>query len=302
MNRTKIDWCDYTWDPVTGCLHGCSYCYGRRIAERFKGSKAYPFGFEPTSHLSKRCNEPMLVKQSSKILVCSMADLFGDWNWKVPWNGGIVSTDAIINSVLEIVRKCPQHTFLFLTKNPKRYGEFEFPPNAWVGITVEDQASANERIPLLLQANAVVKFVSLEPMLGPVDLGRVSFRGDTLYYGGNLFYHGLADFGRISWYIAGGETGPGARPLHPDWVRSLRDQGHAARVPFFFKGWGSWAPTEPPAKNLQHPNHKGLWAFADGGYCRLFDKPCDDAVWMEPIGKKRAGRLLDGREWNQFPK
>lgn len=222
MNRTKIDWCDYTWNPVVGCLHGCPYCYARKIAERFKGGKAYPFGFEPTSHLSKRINEPMLVKQPSKIFVCSMADLFGDWSWKVPWNGGVVSGDAVINSVLEIVKKCPQHTFLFLTKNPKRYRRFNLPPNAWAGATVTVQDDL-ERIGYLpLEGN---RFISIEPLLGEINFAKRPYRSAIPF---------------VDWIIIGAQTGPGAVVPNQKWVQSIIDQARARGIPVFVKENVHW--------------------------------------------------------------
>lgn len=216
MNRTKIDWCDYTWNPVTGCLHDCSYCYARRIAERFNGGKAYPFGFGPTSHLSKRINEPALIKKSSKIFVCSMADLFGEWSWKVPWNGGHMAGNAVINSVFETVNKCPQHTFFFLTKNPRRYREFKIPHNAWAGTTVNNHNDLVRIYHLPLEGN---RFISIEPLLGDINIA------------GWLF---------IDWIIIGAQTGPGAKPPKPEWVQSIIDQAHARNIPVFVKKNVHW--------------------------------------------------------------
>jgi protein gp37 len=157
MNKTAIEWCDYTWNPVTGCLHGCPYCYARKIAERFKGSKAWPNGFKPMFH-AERLNDPMKMKKPQSIFVCSMADLFGEW---VP--------DLWIHAVFDEIRKAPQHTYIFLTKAPSRYltipGDY-IKDNCWFGATVTDQVSANQRIHWLQRLPEGNTFISYEPLLG----------------------------------------------------------------------------------------------------------------------------------------
>jgi protein gp37 len=233
------------------------------MANRLRGRYGYPAHdpFRVTFH-PDRLKEPLRRKKPRRIFVCSMADIFhGDV--KVEW----------IDNILEVIAACPQHIFLMLTKRPqnieeKFYGEAsarvlgggDYLPNLWLGVTAENQTRADERIPILLQIPAAVRFVSLEPLLGPVLTTQarrvVSVDGENV--------------SRIHWMIAGGETGPGARPMHPNWVRSLRDQCIAADVPFFFKGWGEFV-------------------FSDDG--------------SQPIriGKKRAGNLLDGRAWTETP-
>jgi protein gp37 len=166
MNKTAIEWCDMTWNPVTGCLHGCQYCYARKIAERFKGSKAWPQGFTPMIH-PERSNDPELMKKPQTIFVCSMADLFGDW---VP--------DHWIRYVMECCDMAPQHAYIFLTKNPSRYlfipGSYLQQKNFWFGTTATggDRPSL-ERIDSLKKLIAPNKFISFEPLLGdpgPLDL------------------------------------------------------------------------------------------------------------------------------------
>lgn len=291
-----IPYCDYTWNPVVGCLHGCSYCFAERIAKRFNCTKAFPDGFAPTFH-EKRLGEPERVKKPSRIFVSDMGDLFGEW---VP--------DEWIMKVLSTIKRCPQHTFLLLTKNPKRYSQFEIPKNAWIGTSVDDQAAADKQVPLLLQAGARVRFVSIEPMLGPIDLQSDTL-GDTLCRCG-----GCMDWAketpkrweaqRIDWVIVGGESGPNSRPMHPDWVRSLRDQCQGSDVPFLFKQWGEWAQMP-----FNHPPHGkfGCWGPTwnseyrwHGGEGRN-ESVYPGTINMQRVGKKRAGRELDGRTWDEIP-
>jgi protein gp37 len=234
--------------------------------------------------------------------------------------------------VFNVIQKCPQHTFMVLTKRPKIAWEHTHNtmlrpyfglPNLWLGVTVENQEQADKRIPVLLQIPAAVRFVSVEPMLGPVnlswiDLGEHVTQGygprriiwDVLrgwefqYEPGKERYKDLAKAkcmvslgARMDWVICGGETGHGARPMHPDWVRSLRDQCQDAGVNFFFKQWGEFAPV-----GWIHSDSKGVIVRPDGYVC------CDRSELasahnyeMARVGKKKAGRFLDGREWNEMP-
>lgn len=174
MNKTAIEWCDYTWNPVTGCKHGCPYCYARKIAERFKGSKAWPQGFEPMlhpdrldapRHVGRQYYTPM--PKGSAIFVCSMADLFGDW---VP--------DEWISRVMDAAIRVPRHTYIFLTKNPQRYlkipGDY-IKGNHWFGASVSGKPNPNGyyTIPTLQKVPSENRFISFEPLLadpGPLDL------------------------------------------------------------------------------------------------------------------------------------
>ena len=155
MNKTAIEWCDYTWSPVTGCKHGCPYCYARKIAERFKGSKAWPQGFEPMIH-NERSADPLKMKKPQTIFVCSMADLFGEW---VP--------DHWIRYVMDSCDAAPQHTYIFLTKNPKRYltipGDY-FRKNRWFGTSITNTMDADQRLHWLQRLPNANTFVSFEPL------------------------------------------------------------------------------------------------------------------------------------------
>ena len=159
LNKTKIEWCSRTWNPVTGCKHGCAYCYARKIAERFRGSKAWPNGFDPMFR-PERLNDPAIEMKPQSIFVCSMADLFGDW---VP--------DEWINQVFDACLTSPQHTYLFLTKNPKRYLTIPgiyIRKNHWFGATVTNQYDAGQRVHWLERLPEGNTFISYEPLLDKV--------------------------------------------------------------------------------------------------------------------------------------
>lgn len=186
--------------------------------------------------------------------------------------------------------------------------EFEWPlRNVHLGVSVEDQATADERIPMLLQTPAATRFVSIEPMLGPVDQNRRELICKT-------WRKGLTIGTYLDWVICGGESGPGARPMHPDWARSLRDQCRAAEVPFFFKQWGEWAPVGPLYSDDDTDEHVAAvdGAADESGRHAVLDR--NGAHWerdiaqpppgtwvMKRVGKRAAGRVLDGRTWDEFP-
>lgn len=163
---------------------------------------------------------------------------------------------------------------------------FEPLPNVWLGVTAENQYQANKRVPLLLATPAAKRFVSVEPMLSQIDLVNV--------YGDAPWTPGTRQLGHIDWVICGGESGLGARPMHPDWVRFLQAECHCAGVPFFFKQWGEWGQIKVTMmkKDSSHKNIKKL-------YC-IF--PGEPTVVMAKMGKKLSGNLLDGRLYNEYPK
>lgn len=275
MARTKIEWTDMTWNPVTGCTpisEGCQNCYAKRMAKRLAGRCGYPKDdpFLVTLH-PERLNEPMKWKTPRRVFVCSMGDLFHE---DVPFE--------YIHGIWDIIKAYPQHTFLILTKRPQRMAEVVnriyglerlgwskgFWDHVWLGVTAENQQRANERIPILLQIPAAVRFVSVEPMLGPVDLSE--WLGGTWYCEtcectvdpefvpfSEIHYpcENYLDFiPGIDWVICGGETGPGARPMHPDWVRSLVLQCKNAGVPIFVKQMGSvWAKAHSSDRASNRP-------------------------------------------------
>lgn len=227
MQKTRIEWvakgkmAGYVWNPLGwGCLGGCSYCYARRFAQRGMSKCPKCRAFEPHFH-PERLHDPAMLQHPARVFVCSMSDLFGPW-----------SDDAWITAVLFVIKVNPEHEFILLTKHPEIMCAYTIPDNAWAGITVTNQADADERIPLLLQVPAKRQFVSVEPLLGPVDLG-------------TWFRSAMDDKRRcaISWLILGGLT---PKPVHkPGWGKALVDQCDAAGVPVYvknnfhtwFEGW-----------------------------------------------------------------
>ena len=198
-----------------------------------------------------------------------------------------VPYDFIVD-VFAVMNANRQHTFIVLTKRPDRYyqlvrGALMPIPNVWIGVSVENQKAADERIPILLQAQAAVRFVSCEPLLGNVNL-----KG---FYKNGMWVDGQ---NRIDWVIVGGESGTRARPMHPNWVRSIRDQCQEANVPFFFKQWGEWQLTNEREEMKQDGNERLTSIDVPGaiGY---------NKAWFRRVGKKNAGRLLDGRTWDEYP-
>ncbi len=336
---SKIEWTDATWNPVVGCTKvsaGCDNCYAERMAGRLAameysricnttglpipvagesgGRYNLVVGTDNKWNGKVVCDEsaleiPLHRRKPRMIFVCSMSDLF---HKSVPFE--------FIKKVRQVAIDCPQHTLQFLTKRPEIALEFtqwlaghddisiaEWPRNCWLGVTAENQEQADKRIPILLQIPAAVRFVSIEPMLGAVDLEYIkdytkpnkftkyeriySLSGERSCLG-----HKMTEE-KIDQVIVGGESGPGARPMPPDCARGVRDQCVAAGVPFFFKQWGEWLPG-PQARHItdeQLSKHKcqQLKSRVPGG---------EHIVYTFKVGKKKAGRLLDGKEWSQYPK
>jgi protein gp37 len=314
MATSKIEWTDTTWNPVVGCRKvspGCTHCYAERMAGRLKamGRPGYQDAVDDkgrwtgrVSLLYERLFQPLTWRRPRRVFVNSMSDLFHP---DVPFE--------FVDDVFDVMaRNClasNRHIFQILTKRPDRmhqyfrqgknyYGDHIPLPNVWLGVSVENQEAADERIPLLLQTPAAVRFLSCEPLLGPVDLGRrVIPPGQSWAREVELAW---GDTEELDWVIVGGESGPGARPMHPDWARSIRDQCVAASVPFFFKQHGEWSKVATPL--VYGINAEGvIYLLPDGSKGTQKDWYNGLATPMERIGKKAAGRLLDGVEWNQFP-
>lgn len=348
--KSNIEWTDATWTPIRARRHdngkvgvhcelvseGCKNCYAASHNKR--NLPVHGTGLDFTVLNREKVEifvddemlmAPIRWRKLRKIFVCSQTDLFGEF-----------VADEMIDRVFAVMALCPQHTFQVLTKRPERMRKYIgqalhskmvevigvgtgqvrsaswMTPleNVWLGVTAENQTRADERIPVLLQTPAARRFVSVEPMLGPVDFFWIR---DALGMGeGGGFVDALNGWShdgrgdgcgvnRIDWVICGGESGRGARPMHPDWARSLRDQAVAAGVPFMFKQWGAWqiGSGSNPSSDRVLLNDGMLLGMA------LDNVPYDvRSNWAEyrstvvsKVGKKTAGRLLDGAEWNQFP-
>lgn len=231
----KIGWCTTTWNPVTGCTPcspACDHCYAKGIATRFKGKKGHGNGFEIVTCYPERLDQPSKWNDPQRVFVLSMGDLF---HKDVP--------NEFVEQVFQIMEDNPQHTFLVLTKRPEmikvKLSNPKLIENVWLGVTVENQEYAIKRIPELLKIPAAGYFVSVEPMLGPVDL--------TPWLDPSL----------ISWVIVGGETGPGAREMKPEWAIPLRDQCKHTGIPFWFKGWGRFTTKSLKISKEDHKKMDG---------------------------------------------
>lgn len=299
---------------------GCENCYAEALAKR-TGRDCW--GDSPRIIRAEKARKECLsldrkARQSGKreiVFVNSMSDFFELGGDDIIWARALA---------LKTFEECRYLFFLLLTKRPQfALSILEYLadwwdcktdlPNVGLGVTAESQKQADERIPHLLQIPAALRFVSCEPLLGPVDLGKTGALGcdchdDDECYGSCKFYRNAVDHTKIiDWIIAGGESGPRARPIHPDWARSLRDQCKAAGVPFLFKQWGEWAPIRWQGATT---NPGDLFLDQDGTYIRikfgeqipasLPDLPHSMAL-MRRCGKKHAGRLLDGVENLEFP-
>lgn len=306
MKNTKIEWAHHTVNFWWGCAMvslACAYCYAEAMARVFARGRATwgPDGARWLRH-QRAAEELMRFDESARkrgvrerVFVNSMSDTFED---RADLN--------VARDLLWLVACCaPSLDLLMLTKRPENIMRMvpeewrqQWPANVWVGTTVENQAMADARIPALLQVPAKVRFLSCEPLLGPVEFSNVTNRADCVAQLGKPALAG------IHWVICGGESGPKARPMHPYWARSLRNQCAAVGVPFFFKQWGEWTPGE----NL---NRGGRLTTATYGCSRWFyatqtDKQsenchADDSPDLYWVGKAEAGRLLDGRSHNEFP-
>jgi protein gp37 len=326
MAKTTIEWATDVWNPVTGCTkvsEGCRNCYAEETHSRrhkaYLEGKAMPRQyaklFSEIQLLEERLSEPLHWRKPRRVFVNSMSDLFHE---DVPFD--------FIDHVFAVMAMTSHITYMILTKRPNRMLEYFAPiggatrynwvvsavghqlnacrikgfgwplPNVWLGVTAENQQAADERIPLLLQTPAAVRFVSVEPMLGPVDFTNIAM--PDVHQPPHVVFPSLNGFhvntlrddeehmyqidNHLDWVICGGESGPNARPMHPDWARSLRDQCKKVGVPFFFKQWGEW-----------YPDRKGIYEQSDSA---IFGNTV-----VHRIGKKAAGRLLDGVEHNEFP-
>lgn len=354
-DKSSIEWTEATWNPVAGCSivsPGCTNCYAMKMAARIEAMSAKERRATHYDGLTKPSKAgavwtgkmavapehiltlPLRWKRPRRIFVNSMSDLFHE-----------DVAEETIDRVFAVMALAPHHTFQVLTKRASRMRGYmagnavrdsamaagsPWPlPNVWLGVSAEDQRRADERVPLLLGTPAAVRWVSAEPLLGPLDLARYLpctvcrdrgyiIQNPFAVYGvraepcarcrhaaeaeGKIIEPGgfARKIGALNWIVAGGESGPGARPPHPDWFRSLRDQCAAAGVPYFFKQWGAFAPESDCAPGSatfsvvtqcgRHLEGEAAIAGEVGG-----------AV-MGRVGKKAAGATLDGVTHKAWPK
>lgn len=349
-DNSPIEWTEATWNVITGCdieSPGCINCYAMTLA----GSRLrnHPSRVGLTKQAANgahvwtgevRFNEqwldqPMRWTRPRMIFVVAHGDLFHP---SVP--------DEWIDKVFAVMARARWHTYQVLTKRAKRMREYlsnpdtrwriliaasKIPycameampwplPHVWIGVSAEDQKRADERIPELLQAPAAVRWVSLEPLIGPIDLVETCWNhvdGDTAMRFATAVDKATVSlrtiFG-IDWVVPGGESGPRARPSHPDWFRSLRDQSVAAGVAFLFKQHGAWLEvdgneptrtidTDHPAYVEERDRCDGFISL-DGHFIRSMAECRDNVPYrgLVRVGKKSAGRVLDGRTWDEFPR
>jgi protein gp37 len=328
--HTNIEWCDHTFNPWEGCTKispGCEHCYAEARNRRFAAGANWGPGAPRRRTSATNWRQPLVWDKEAarehhayreaaqdgmvdelnlveprrpRVFCASLADWLDD---EVPV--------AWLADLMRLVWATPNLDWLLLTKRPENFerrlnqaylsqpgatghslrmawwtsSQAKAPSNVWVGTTVENQQRADERIPHLLKIPARVRFLSCEPLLGPVDVRAPAFNGADSF-------NSIAG---IHWVICGGESGPKARPMHPDWARSLRDQCAAAGVPFFFKQWGEWVPIE----NFEAQTCAGQYGETslsiDGR------KPAKISGEFVRVWKSSAGRLLDGAEYNAFP-
>ncbi len=361
---TGITWTEETWNPIVGCSivsKGCTNCYAMQWAgQRMDGNPKSPHYAGTTKQVNghhvwtgklAQAPEVTLLKplrwtRPRMIFVNSMSDLFHE---AVP--------DEWIDQIFAVMALTPQHTYQILTKRPARMKAYmadeatrgrildlalqmkELPHNwawplrnVWLGVSVEDQATADERIPLLLETPAAVRWISAEPLLGSVDLENLAFpkhwekcectdHPTTLNaFEASVYCEGCCecaeslDCGRLDWVVIGGESGRDARPMHPDWARQLRDQCADAEVPFFFKQWGEWTE-DPRDHDVELPDGTyrvvhlpGMRFITPEGrlYPNFEEFALDDSAMsaypVRRVGKKSAGDRLDGAQHHNWPK
>ena len=371
MTRTTIEWTDEVWNPVTGCRkvsHGCKHCYAERVFSRPYPGRAFT---DVQTH-PERLDAPLRWRKPRRVFVNSMSDLFHEF---VPdaFIDQIFAVMALApQHTFQVLTKRVQRMNVYMTYWPNGMGRVHhvrsavhrlllgdrrdwssddpawnramaatavWPlPNVWLGVSVEDQETADYRIPLLLQTPAAVRWISAEPLLAPVDLGKWLWAccGNTTtgaeYMGQReeVCCNQPEPRDLLDRLDAGGESGPHARPTHPAWLHSLRDQCLAAGVPFFFKQWGEWLPISQQAESFTDGLYRAnRVANPDQDQCDLdesFGRRCtvqrsvihhdgsqhdiaapgafdhrSGAMTTYRVGKKAAGRLLDGREHLEYP-
>ncbi len=332
MKNSSIEWCDHTFNPWEGCTkvsEGCKNCYAEVLVDKRFGRAKWGKGNPRRRTSEATWKQPLKWNQDAawanetkevikehfgkeyhrpRVFCASLADVFDEevpdeWRWDL---FGLIANTPNLDWLL--LTKRPEKALEFFTDKEmvnegccegaaqynyfKRTGEdpaewfaVHFPlPNVWIGTSVENQEMADKRIPILLKIPGAVRFLSMEPLLGPIDLKLTQFAPDPLG-------EGMLEYQRdIQWVIVGGESGHNARPMHPDWARSIRDQCQSAKIPFLFKQWGEWTPY------VTGHHYTAVHTFSEEE--NIYP---DGALTVKKIGKKGAGRLLDHKEYNEFP-
>lgn len=311
--NTKIEWADHTWNPWIGCTKvgpGCDNCYAKADFEDRKHRVVW--GAAQARSRTKTWGDPVRWNRQheaffaehgrrQRVFCASLADVFDN---EVPVQWRI--------ELMRLICETPHLDWLLLTKrigNADQMLETAFRaahqgregwrenylPNVWIGATIVNQSEADRDIPKLLAVPAARRFLSMEPLLGPVDL---NYTRQRIQATRSQLARAINGETWIDWVIVGGESGPNARPMHPEWARSLRDQCKAAGVPLLFKQWGEWICADQD--ECPHGPPKSRWMWADGAAIEFGDGDRAMPLFCR-AGKKAAGRLLDGREWNGVP-
>jgi protein gp37 len=334
--NSKIEWTDHTFNPWEGCQKvgpGCDHCYAETRNARFAGGTAINWGPGAPRRRTTPANwkKPLAWNATAstfvlqqghrpRVFCASLADVFDN---AVP--------DEWRADLFRLIEATPNLDWLLLTKRIGNVGNmlpipFNFHrqyPNVWIGITVVNQTEADRDIPKLLELSAAKRFLSIEPLLAPMEIDVIDLNGHSEIYPLRGTTGCEDDNGdpvsilpALDWVIVGGESGAGARPMHPDWARSLRDQCGAAGVPFLFKQWGEWGPDELDDETRPIYDYAGVLPSGDAAFLSQGYKiPFDDALALEArgnvrldgrtlmvrAGKKAAGRILDGRTWDEVP-
>lgn len=342
VENSKISWTDHTYNPWRGCTKvssGCTNCYAETMSKRnpavlgewgphgtrVRGADSYlrkplawnkqewweclDCGYRGNVHTfddyCPECRGGNCKPTRQRVFCASLADVFEDRPELVEWRRDLVV----------MMEKTPNLDWLLLTKRPENVSRMiteaiTINPsawwmamrNVWIGTSVENQETADKRIPELLKVPAKVRFLSMEPLLGPVNLPMIEsyLQPDGFGMNGPFVPHGIgyADDpdNLIDWVIVGGESGHNARPMHPDWARSIRDQCQAAGVAFHFKQWGEWRPADKWERTPGNVAAKDIGRF----WKKEQGEPTSEV--MVKVGKSAAGRELDGRIWNEYPK
>lgn len=329
-DKTGIEWTDATWNPVVGCSlvsPGCTHCYAMHMAARIERMHAGSHYAGTTRTVNGNAvwtgklalaperivTQPLRWTKPRRVFVNSMSDLFHE-----------DASDTWIDRAFAVMAASPQHTFQVLTKRSGRMRVWmkeredwrhdrsghgarlmhDWPlPNVWLGVSAEDQRRADERIPDLLDAPAAVRFVSAEPLVGRIDFSRWTTDPAQFLDYCDAVGGPPATVRMLDWIIVGGESGPNARPMHPDWVRAIRDQCAAAGVAFFFKQWGEWLDEQDATARHMAPGPDMFDRFGapKGSRWHPYEASDRNGGAMIRVGKRRAGRLLDGRTHDGLP-